>query len=90
MDNDKERNEMLCRLGTLGLVDIPFGKYAGNKIEDIPLRYLDETISVMPNTWRIRRVREFVDLACDLFSEPTNGGCTSQLSTKTMNELLQL
>lgn len=50
-------------LGELGEIEMPFGKYVGRMIWDIPLRYLDETISIMPPTWLVRRIREFVDHA---------------------------
>jgi uncharacterized protein (DUF3820 family) len=47
----------------LSVLVIPFGKYCGSEIKDVPIRYLDETVSVMPETWFVRRVREFVDAA---------------------------
>lgn len=42
---------------------MPFGKYQGYMLEDVPLRYLDETVSVMPQTWFIREVIHFVSWA---------------------------
>lgn len=39
---------------------MPFGKYAGRIFADIPLKYLDETVSVMPPTWIIRQAQRFV------------------------------
>ena len=50
---------------------MPFGKYAGMSFGDIPVRYLDETISIMPPTWIVRRAIEFVDLA---WSHPLEAG----------------
>jgi hypothetical protein len=47
----------------LGGIIMPFGKYNGKALCEIPLRYLDGTVSVMPPTWLVRRVQEFVDLA---------------------------
>ena len=44
-------------------IQIPFGKYESQTLETIPLKYLDETICVMPPTWLIRTTRSFVD-AC--------------------------
>ena len=45
----------------LGWIQISFGKYIGKCLKDIPLRYLDETIAIMPPTYFVRRVQEFVD-----------------------------
>lgn len=42
---------------------MPFGKYRGECLGEIPLRYLDETICVMPPTWIVRACRRFVDSA---------------------------
>jgi len=42
---------------------MPFGKYKGIELRNIPVRYLDETISTMPSTWIVRRVWEVVDWA---------------------------
>ena len=42
---------------------LPFGKYDGTMLEEIPLRYLDDTVSTMGETWLPRVVRRFVS-AC--------------------------
>lgn len=44
---------------------MPFGRFKGEKLGDVPLSYLDQTISVMPQTWFVRQVRTFVDLTMD-------------------------
>lgn len=49
---------------------MPFGKYTGMNLTEIPLGYLDMTVSVMPPTWVIRRVQEFVDTVMDLPCAP--------------------
>jgi len=49
----------------LASITMTFGKYVGKSLSEIPLRYLDETVSVMPKTWLVRRVHEFVDLVMD-------------------------
>ena len=45
----------------VGHVEMPFGKYKGVQLRNIPLKYLDETISVMPPNHFIRLVQRFVD-----------------------------
>jgi uncharacterized protein (DUF3820 family) len=50
---------------TLGQITMQFGKYAGLPLSQIPLCYLDQTISSMPSSWFVRRVQEFVDLVMD-------------------------
>ncbi len=45
----------------LGELTMPFGKYKGKVLCETPLQYLDETVGVMPKTWFVRRVIEFVD-----------------------------
>lgn len=52
-------------------VVIPFGKYAGTCLLDIPLRYLDETVCVMPTTWLVRLCQKLVDEA---MCHPLAGG----------------
>lgn len=46
-----------------GELPITFGKYIGIMLEEIPLKYLDETVSTMGETWLPRVVRRFVS-AC--------------------------
>lgn len=48
---------------SLSALEMPFGKYKGQTLDRVPLRYLDETVSVMPATWFVRTVWKFVDLA---------------------------
>jgi hypothetical protein len=50
-------------LDLFGGVAMPFGKFIGKEMRDIPLDYLDRTVSVMPPTWFTRRVQEYVDAA---------------------------
>lgn len=38
-----------------------FGKYADRDLGDIPITYLDQTISPMPDQWIIRQARLVVD-----------------------------
>lgn len=40
---------------------LPFGKYQGQPLHEIPLHYLDETIAVMPPTFLVRAVRAYVN-----------------------------
>ena len=47
----------------LRILVLPFGKYEGHRFEDIPLSYLDKTISVMPDQWIVRSARRFIDMA---------------------------
>lgn len=44
-------------------IEIPFGKYQGKMFREVPLRYLDETVSKFPDTWVSRRARDYVDAA---------------------------
>jgi uncharacterized protein (DUF3820 family) len=63
----------------LWLADLlmPFGKYAGQNLGSIPLRYLDTTISTMTPTWLVRRVWDLVDLAQEMPSlEEPSAGCS--------------
>ena len=53
---------------------MPFGKHQGKAITEVPLKYLDETISTMPQTWLVRRVREFVDVAMQHTNAPDEPG----------------
>ncbi len=75
---DEIRNSSVERLSDsleafddyIGAISLPFGKYAGTKLCEIPLRYLDETICVMPPTFIVRMAIRFVDramreIACD-------------------------
>jgi|GEM_PF-3295619 len=42
-------------------IEMPFGKYHGKTLVTIPLRYLDETIAVMPPTWIVRQVIRLIE-----------------------------
>ncbi len=60
------------RIEYLRSLTMPFGKHKGERLDEIPLKYLDATVSgIQPSTWFIRRVHEFVDLVMqvDRFSE---------------------
>lgn len=48
--------------GRLEEFEMPFGKYKGQRLKNVPLRYLDETICSMPETWFIRQVKNYVDM----------------------------
>ena len=47
----------------IGSIEMPFGKHSGRELRSVPLRYLDETVSVMQPTWFVRRVCDYLDLA---------------------------
>ena len=42
-------------------IQMPFGKYIGQTLVTIPLRYLDETIAVMPPRCLVRQVIRLID-----------------------------
>lgn len=43
-------------------IELPFGKYAGKSLVEVPLKYLDETIgAITPQTWLIRTAIALVD-----------------------------
>jgi hypothetical protein len=42
---------------------ITFGKYIGKPLGDIPISYLDGTVSAMPNQWIVRQAIAVVDAA---------------------------
>lgn len=46
----------------LGELRVPFGKYMGMELQDVPLSYLDRTVSQMPTCWFVRRVIQLIDL----------------------------
>jgi len=50
------------RHGLISNIILPFGKYLGKRFDEIPLKYLDETISQMPDCWITRMAREYVSL----------------------------
>lgn len=56
-EEDRERRLLF------GVLVMPFGKYQGTTLNDVPLKYLDETISVMPPTYFVRSSQQFVS-AC--------------------------
>lgn len=69
-----------------------FGKYGDRELQKIPLRYLDETISVMPPTWKIRAVQRFVDLCIHLIHleyHSNKGPYDSKLSPLSLDEILK-
>jgi hypothetical protein len=40
---------------------IPFGKYNGKQLGEIPLSYIDQTLSAMPNNYVSRSSSKFID-----------------------------
>lgn len=59
LKSERRWDENLCH--DLGRLEMPFGRYKGKELSQISLRYLDQTVSVMPQTYFVRRVIEFVD-----------------------------
>lgn len=49
----------------LSKIVMPFGKYENYTFDNIPLKYLDETISPMPTVWIVERAREYVSLSME-------------------------
>jgi uncharacterized protein (DUF3820 family) len=45
---------------------MPFGKYEGKTLGEIPLRYLDQTVSTMPDTHIVRLIKKFVSCAVEV------------------------
>jgi len=83
LKSERKWDDML--VGDLSDIVIPFGKYTGKTLGDVPLKYLDEVVSVMPQTWLIRRVIEFVDHA---MSHPmASGFSTGRADKETFNSL---
>jgi hypothetical protein len=50
----------------IGYCAIPFGKYQGTLIKDVPLKYLDQTVSAMGATWFADAVRKYVQTCMHL------------------------
>lgn len=63
--SEQEEARLLGRLMMLATIVMPFGKWKATEFGDIPLSYLDQTVSQMPDRWLTRRASEFVDLAAD-------------------------
>ena len=53
-------DELDDRTEVIRELKMPFGKYKGTVIFEVPLSYLDQTISSMPPTWFANSMREFV------------------------------
>jgi hypothetical protein len=53
-------DELDDRAEVIRELKMPFGKYKGTAIFEVPLSYLDRTISGMPPTWFANSIREFV------------------------------
>ncbi len=70
----------------VGRTEIPFGKYKGQNLCEVPLRYLDETVCVMPATWFVRTVTAFVDHAMGHHPMLT-AACLSRAPTTTLEQL---
>ena len=69
-------------------IHMPFGKHKGTNLVDVPLSYLDETISIMPPTWFVRRVQKFVD--CIMAHGQMYGVITtSHAPSKSAKQLLE-
>lgn len=61
---------------TAGLAIIPFGKFAGFMLKDVNLRYLDQTVSQMPDQWIVRQARIVVDVSMVKYSLREVPNCT--------------
>jgi uncharacterized protein (DUF3820 family) len=69
----------------LSLIKMPFGKYIGKELGEIPLKYLDETVAVMPPTYFVRRVIQFIDLAMEIYGDC--GTCPNRANDASFNAL---
>jgi len=49
------------RARNIGNFDMPFGKYKGKSINNVPLKYLDQTIGTSGDAWFVNAVRQFVE-----------------------------
>ena len=73
---------------------IPFGKYQGYEFCDVSLRYLDQTISIMPPTWIVREAQDFV-WACMFAmnhicnSQVEENGQTSIVPSSSINDIIE-
>ena len=77
-------------IASLGEIEMPFGKHKGSSLIDIPLYYLDETVSQMPKTWLIRAVIKFVDGFMKRKEWTQEGfGLPASLPNKSANQIIQ-
>ena len=53
-------DELDDRAEVIRELKMPFGKYKGTAIFEVPLSYLDQTISIGAPTWFVNSIREFV------------------------------
>ena len=80
----------------IALMEMEFGKYVGRSVMDIPLRYLDETVSSMPETVFVRKIKEYLDCIWEklyVFRNVAATGSkscfTSRMPNFSLNELKQ-
>jgi hypothetical protein len=71
----------------LGNIILPFGKYEGKILHDIPIKYLDMTVSAMPSTWVVRSVQLYVSQTMMLLSSFPNFNISS-VGGMSWNELI--
>lgn len=60
LPSDIEREFRDNDLWPYGEMPITFGKHIGKMLNEIPLKYLDDTLSTMGDSWLPRIVRSFV------------------------------
>jgi uncharacterized protein (DUF3820 family) len=76
-----------ARLYELCEIVMPFGKYEGECLGQIPLQYLDMIVSQMPPSWIVRRVQEFIDITMDLLQE--RGESVGQIPVMSLCEIAE-
>lgn len=87
----RQLGEMHWLARDLGKIVVPFGRYADRPVADIPMDYLDRTLSVMQPTFLIRRAIEYVDLLHRLGAyEFGYAAFQSRVYQGTGSELLEL
>lgn len=70
---ERRKNEILTALESLrdqfkwerfllSSLQLPFGKYEGVQLDDVPLIYLDQTIAGMPDSWISIATRRYLYL----------------------------
>jgi len=88
---ERHRDELSMEsfsISKIGETVLPFGKYCNHRICDVPLRYLDETISPMPDQWLVRRVKKYVDHVMDICLSMLVVKNDGKIPNKTAEQLL--